>query len=111
MSSATGSLSEDKVKSVEAALDKGNNSAKSSCWFLFLNYKELSSNWTSLDMNNLLGENGSIYIPFMLRSIPNKHNQRLLDQTCLDVKFLYEQNKCSQTLANEINQVAVSARL
>jgi hypothetical protein len=31
VSSATGSLSEDKVKSVEAALDKGNNSAKSSC--------------------------------------------------------------------------------
>lgn len=29
--SATCSLSEDKVKSVEAALDRGNNSAKSSC--------------------------------------------------------------------------------
>jgi hypothetical protein len=38
-------------------------------------------------MNNLLGKDGSIYTPFMLRSIPNKHNQRLLNQTCLDVKF------------------------
>lgn len=42
VSSAAGSVSEDEVKSVEAVLDRGNNSTKSSCGILFLNYKELS---------------------------------------------------------------------